>query len=166
LFSTLANKTFKFWRGEETRETPGPKPRKLCTVTQRRNIPTGEPTSLNFIPTKRRLAAPHQSTTSRLLCPDPPKPTRKSPITLEMAARVLLQRVRVPIELPPYNTPKQAAKKPLKQRAAPLTAAILVGGIAFAPRIAHAEAPEERHLVSPPKLHSSPSTHPRNQSLT
>ncbi|KAK1755338.1 micos subunit MIC26 [Echria macrotheca] len=44
-----------------------------------------------------------------------------------------------------------AARVLFRRRAAPaLTAAVLVGGIAFAPRVAYAEAPEERHLSKKP----------------
>ncbi|KAK4447699.1 micos subunit MIC26 [Podospora aff. communis PSN243] len=43
-----------------------------------------------------------------------------------------------------------AARVLLQRRAAPLTAALLVGGIAFSPRVAHAEAPEDRHLSKKP----------------
>ncbi|KAK5658807.1 hypothetical protein OQA88_1619 [Cercophora sp. LCS_1] len=43
-----------------------------------------------------------------------------------------------------------AARVLLQRRAAPLTAAVLVGSIAFAPRVAHAESPEERHLSKKP----------------
>ncbi|KAK0733411.1 apolipo protein O-domain-containing protein [Lasiosphaeria miniovina] len=43
-----------------------------------------------------------------------------------------------------------AARVLFQRRAAPLTAAVLVGGIAFYPRIAHAEAPVDRHLSKKP----------------
>ncbi|KAK3383842.1 apolipo protein O-domain-containing protein [Lasiosphaeria ovina] len=43
-----------------------------------------------------------------------------------------------------------AARVLFQRRAAPLTAAVLVGGIAFYPRVAHAEAPADRHLSKKP----------------
>lgn len=70
-----------------------------------------------------------------------------------MAARILLQRVRslLALQLPQllYSRAPSLANNPLQflQQAAPLTAALLVAGVAFTPRVAHAEAPESYNSV-------------------
>jgi hypothetical protein len=95
-----------------------------------------------------RCPTPSQGLSSRSF---PVKPTRIKSIESAMAARVLLQRVspsQLKLELPskpPLH--ERFANTIPNQRAVPLTAALLVGGVAFYPRIAHAEAPEGRLLV-------------------
>ena len=101
------------------------------------------------------------------------KPPGTPPIETAMAARVLLQRVTGPslsildLVFPPETSPSSSclssvapcptkANIALPQRAAPVTAALLVGGIAFYPSVAHAEAPTSNHTVRTTSPLSSP----------
>lgn len=62
-----------------------------------------------------------------------------------MAARALLQRVSTPDPLPQLTLISRPLLTMLflfSQRAAPLAASMLVGAVAFSPKLALAEAPE------------------------